>query len=292
MTAFFTNTVGGNPNPRHVRTGIPTGELMAVMHRRLAGTSVEGGLGVAPTAVDHGRIELELPLTPAMVGPTPDSLAMLHAALAVLCDAGLGLAATASREDFDGGVTLDLRVDLIRDVPAHARRLVLVGHGVTASAEHSVARAEVHDGDGCLIAQASGTLAASHDWPMIDPAAGRPRPLLDLATVFAGIAVDADGTVRIPVRPETENTRGIMHGAMLVAAALGAASAVRAGEPPARLLWFAAEFLRPVPAEIGELRARVEPVRNGRRFRSDRVDVVLPDGRTAVTVTCCTAVLG
>jgi acyl-coenzyme A thioesterase PaaI-like protein len=219
--------------------------------------------------------------------------AVLNAALAVLCDSGLGLAIMERRGDGDGGITLDLRVDLVQPVPPATRLLSLVSRAVHLAPDHGVSRADVHDDSGLLIAHAVGTLAVSPSLPIIDrdPAS---RPHLDLATVFEGVRVaDAGGpdvvAVHIPVRVETENTRGIVHGALLVAAGLVASREARRATAAGRLLWFSAEFLRPVPAEVGELRALVRPVRSSRRFANDRVELLLPDGRVAACVTTAVA---
>ena len=255
--------------------------LVDTLQRRLDAAGVEGSLGVRVLAAGGRRVRLELPLAPSFTDRSPGAVAALECALAVLCDCGLGLALTEERGDGDGGITLDLRVDQVREVLSGTRHLALAADALHLGEEHGVGRAEVRDDRGRLIAHAAGTMALSPSLPVVarDPAASE-RPDVDLATLFDGLEV-AGASARVPVAPETENTRGIVHGALLVGAALALA---RAGGHRGRLLSFSAEFLRPVPAEVGELRASIEPVRRGRRFVGDRTSLLLPDGRPAVTV--------
>ena len=263
-------------------TSAPAPALADAMRRRLAVTSVEGGLGVHVVAAGGGRVQLELPVPPSFTDGSPQGALMLESALAVLCDCGLGLALMERRGDGDGGITLDLRVDAVGDVLPRTRRLLLVAEGLHVGDEYGAGRVEVYDDRSRLLAHAAGTMAISASLPFVDrdPVAQDPRRL-DLATVFDGLEVDG-AQACVPIRPETENARGIVHGAMLVAAAVAISRAAGGG---GRLLSFGAEFLRPVPADIGELRATVAPVRRGRRFVSDRVALLLSDGRVAANVT-------
>lgn len=265
-----------------ISTTAPADALVDAMRRRLATTSVEGGLGVHVVAAGGGSVHLELPVPPSFTDGSPLGTLMLESALAVLCDCGLGLALMERRGDGDGGITLDLRVDVVGDVLPGTRCLVLVAEALDVGEEHGAGRVEVRDDRGRLLAHAAGTMAISASLPFVDrdPADQDPRRL-DLATVFEGLEVDG-AEACVPIRPETENTRGIVHGALLAA---GAVAVSRAAGDGGRLLSFGAEFLRPVPADIGALRATVVPVRRGRRFVSDRVELLLPDGRAAASVT-------
>jgi acyl-coenzyme A thioesterase PaaI-like protein len=233
-------------------------------------------------AAGDGRVHLELPVLPSFVDGSPEGVRALESALAVLCDCGLGLALMERRGDGDGGVTLDLRVDVVGDVLPGTRRLALVAEALHVAEEHGAGRVEVRDDRGRLLAHAAGTMANSASLPFVDrdPVDRRPRRL-DLTTVFDGLEVGGAGAC-VPIRPETENTRGIVHGALLAAAAVAVS---RGAGDAGRLLSFGVEFLRPVPADIGELRATIAPVRRGRRFLSDRIVLLLPDGRAAANVT-------
>lgn len=252
------------------------------MQRRLDAATVEGALGVRVLDAGGGRVRLEMPLPPSFTDGSRAGGALLESALAVLCDCGLGLALMERRGDGDGGITLDLRLDSVGEVLPNIRRLVLVAEGLHVGEQYGVGRAEVRDDAGRLIAHATGTMALSQSLPIIDRVPlGNDRETLDLATVFDGLEV-VGGVTRVPIRPETENTRGIVHGALLAAAALNISRA--AGER-GRLLSLSVEFLRPVPADVGDLEATVTPVRTGRRFLSDRISLSVPSGRVACTVT-------
>jgi len=255
--------------------------LAESMRRRLGPASVEGALGIRVIAAESRRVELELPL-PLRCGSSAVAGPALESALAVLCDCGLGLALMARRGDGDGGITLDLRVDAVAEIRPHTTYLRVVAEGVGVGDEHGCGRVDVFDDRGRLVAHAAGAMAMSPSLPIMerDPAVAEPRRL-DLGTLFDGLEL-TDGGADIPVRLEAENSRGIVHGALLAAAALAVS---RAGGSEGRLISFSAEFLRPVPADVGILRARVTPVRRGRRFLSDRIELLLPDGRTAAGVT-------
>jgi len=262
-------------------TSSPPIVLADTMQRRLDAASVEGALGVRVVAAGDGRVQLELPLPPLGSAGEHAAALVLESALAVLCDCGLGLAFMERRGAGDGGITLDLRVDAVEQIQPRATHLVLVAQALHAGEEHGSGRAEVYDDHGRLVAHATGTMAISPSLPTLERGSGAPaRPHLDLATLFDGLEV-RESVARVPIGPETENTRGIVHGALLGAAGLAVSRAAGRRGP---LLSFAVEFLRPVPADVGELRATILPVRRGRRFVSDRVDLLLPDGRTAASV--------
>jgi len=262
-------------------TSSPPVVLAETMQRRLDAASVEGALDVRVVAAGDGRVQLELPLPPIVSAGKRAGAVVLESALAVLCDCGLGLAFMERRGDGDGGITLDLRVDMVEQIGPQATHLVLVAQALHAGEEHGSGRAEVYDDQGRLVAHATGTMAISPSLPTVDrDPDDTARSPLDLATLFDGLDI-REALARLPIRPETENTRGIVHGALLAGAALAVSRAAGRSGP---LLSFTVEFLRPVPADVGELRATLAPVRTGRRFVSDRVDLLLPDGRLAASV--------
>lgn len=246
-------------------TSVPAALLAETMQRRLDEASVEGALGVRVLEAAEGRVRLELPLPPSATDGSESGASILESALAVFCDCGLGLALMERWGDGDGGITLELRVDLVGEILSPTRQLVLVAEGLHAGDDHGAGRVEVYDDRGRLVAHAAGGMAITPSLPVVerDPVVAA-RPRLDLATLFEGLVV-GDAVARVPIRPEAENTRGIVHGALLAAAALAVS---RAGEGRGgRLLSFSVEFLRPVPADVGELRATVVPVRRGATVR-------------------------
>ena len=243
---------------------------------------MESGAGLVPIAMGSGRAAFEVVAT----GGPGDLLR-----LAVGIDVALGVSVHRGTPAPTAGPTLDLRIDLIAQ-PAPGSRLCVEGEYLGHSGSSGSGRVVVRDEAGTTIAHAVGTMVVE---PGVTDRAAR------LARFVGVVPFDPDqlaeqlgrgpieGTdVRLPLTPSMGNLRGSVHGGVVLALACLAQD--RLPGPPTRTLSTSVEYFRPLPVE-GEVTCRTEPVRDGRRFRTLRSELVLDDTRTAAVVTttreCC-----
>lgn len=262
-----------------------------VMSSRFAASPVEGGLGVRVLAmVDRGdprpqRLRLAVPLragTPHLVG------------LAVATDTAIGIAVHSATPTPTAGPTLDLRLDAVADPAPGARSLEIVAEVLGAPAADGragTARALVTDDTGRTVAHGIATMVVEPYTPRT-PGGRRlgavDAPRLDVSRLVRTLATApvADDTLALPLGPWLGNLRGSMHGGLVLA--VGRLAAQRVTGVSGRTLGTAAEYLRPVPL-AGAVTCRIVPERVGRRFRTDRTELVLPDGKIAAIVRSATA---
>ncbi|WP_220187274.1 PaaI family thioesterase, partial [Pseudonocardia pini] len=155
-----------------------------------------------------------------------------------------------------------------------------------------VARALVRDDTGRTVAHAIGTMVIE---PLGDRTFGgrwqvlRELPRLDpekLAATLAAAPV-ADGALELDLTAALSNPRGTVHGGLVLV--IGRLAAERISGDVGRMLDTSVEYLRPLPLE-GVLTCRNVPERTGRRYRTHRTELVLPNGRVGAVVRTSTAV--
>jgi uncharacterized protein (TIGR00369 family) len=262
---------------------------------RFARSPVEGGLGLAPVEIGCGRVLLRIPLGPH----TRDATGRVSTVLvSVAVDTALGIAVHTSTPARSGGPTVELRVDHHGAPAAGATCLFVEGVGVHEDRSCGVGHVSVRDDLGTLIAHAAGTM-------VVDPLPmGQHRrvwkdftgvPKLDLAALPPGL--DGTGTgadpaeLRLTLSPTIANLRGDVHGGMVMAIAHAAQARLAAAHPaPSRPLTTTVDYLRPVPLS-GALTCRSTVVRDGRRFRTVRTELVRDDGKIAAAATGTVVVL-
>jgi acyl-coenzyme A thioesterase PaaI-like protein len=255
--------------------------------RRFAASPVEGGVAVRALAVGRrgtGRLTLEVPLR-------PDEPPLV--AVAVSVDTAIGMAVHSAPPTRIAGPTLDLRLDPVADPAPGARHLRVEGEVLGAPTEADptgVARALVVDDTGRTVAHAVGTMVIEPLGPRtyggLDKVVGLPRlevPRLVRALAAAPVAGDA---LALPLGPWLGNLRGSVHGGMVLV--IGRLAARRITGVAGRMLDTSVEYLRPLPLG-GTLTCRNVPERAGRRYRTDRTELVLPDGKIGAIVRSATA---
>ncbi|GAA1382324.1 hypothetical protein GCM10009613_09980 [Pseudonocardia kongjuensis] len=272
---------------------------------RMRRAPVETGLGMAPDpASTREDVRLRIPLHDGVRDATGRVLPLLPALLA---DSGIGYLVFSTGKLAAGAPTVDLRLDLAGTPAPQAAWLTAELSLLHLDDEIGVGRAEMRDDTGVLVAHAVVSMAvtAVPDRPgglarpggAIDPAAGGSRdggsgPGTDFRSAIPPfdpqrlrperLEFDGADAVLTP-GPSTVNLNGTTHGAVLSGFA-AAAQAAHLGDPAARPLSLAVEFLRPAHVDVA-LRARTTTVRDGRRFWAMRTELLLPDGRVAVRAT-------
>ncbi|MCF7548305.1 acyl-CoA thioesterase domain-containing protein [Pseudonocardia sp. WMMC193] len=258
--------------------------------RRFASAPVEGGLGVRVAAMADRRDPQpeRLRLTAPLRVGTPHLVT-----LAVATDTAIGIAVHSATPTQTSGPTLDLRLDAIADPAPGARSLEIVAEVLgtpTADDRAGAARALVTDDTGRTVAHGIATMVIE---PFTPRTPGRrpgtvDGPQLDVSRLVRTLATAplTDDTLTLPLGPWLGNLRGTMHGGLVLA--VGRLAAQRITGSTGRMLDTAVEYLRPVPL-AGTLTCRIVPERVGRRFRTDRTELVLPDGKIAAIVRSATA---
>lgn len=247
---------------------------------RLVLSAVEAGLGLAGMRTGPGRAELRAPLAPGSLRP---GLRLPPTLLAVAADAAVASAVFAHPASSPTGVTVELRVDQLAPVAPDARHLDVTAVALGVTDGFGSGRAEFRDDRGTLIAHAVGMMVGDSDGraplgpgsdarPPMDPEAVRIRPL-------------GDGSARVDVSESLLNSRGMLHGGILMALAQLAQDHCHntAGAAP-RPLRLGVSYLRPAPGE-GALHFRSEYVRRGRRLWTLRTEVLRSDGAIAAIAT-------
>ncbi|MEN3300171.1 PaaI family thioesterase [Pseudonocardia sp.] len=266
-----------------------------LLSSRFARSPVEGGTGLSAVEIDRGRVLLRVPLGPGTLDST-GRVSTLVTSVAV--DTALGIAVHTFTSTRSGGPTVELRVDHHAPPAAGASCLLVEGVGVHEDRTCGVGHVSVRDDLGTLIAHAAGTM-------VVDPMSiGQHRgiwkdftgvPKLDLTALPPGLEGTTTSTdpaeLRLPLSPSIANLRGDVHGGMVMAIAHAAQARLAAAHPaPCRPLTTTVDYLRPVPLS-GELTCRSTVVRDGRRFRTVRTELVRDDGKIAATATGTVVVL-
>ncbi|MEU7816605.1 acyl-CoA thioesterase domain-containing protein [Pseudonocardia sp. NPDC049154] len=261
---------------RQLSTALPDAHAR-MLAREFAAAPVEGGVGVVPTLLEHGRVALEVSSVP---GPG------LLPRLAIAVDIAIGVAVHRGTPEPSAGPTLELRLDMLAEPAASSVRLRLEGEYLSHSGGAGTARVTVQDTTGAAVAHAVGTMVV--EAPVADRDARLTRfvdiPPLDADRLVADVfAAPGDvRTVRLPVHASLSNLRGSVHGGVVLA--LGGLAQERAVGGPNRIRSTTVDYLRPLPTQ-GTVECRTETVRSGRRFRTLRSELLLPDGRIGAIVT-------
>jgi acyl-coenzyme A thioesterase PaaI-like protein len=259
----------------------PFDEHARMKVREFAADPVERGVGLVVTAMGAGRTGVEV----GVAGGPGD---LVRVAVAV--DSALGTAVHRATPTPSSGPTVDLRLDLVAD-PVPGTLTVdaqSLGHRGGAGA----GRIEVRDATGQLVAHAVGTMVV--EAPIANRSARMARfvdiPPLQPEAVDELVrrAPRAGSEVRVPLDRSLANLRGTVHGGVVLA--LGVLVQDRPGDPACRLRSATCAYLRPLPL-AGEVVGRLSTVRDGRRFRTLRTELLLPDGRTGAVVTAIHEVL-
>ncbi len=115
---------------------------------------------------------------------------------------------------------------------------------------------------------------------------------LNLAVVDAG---PEQVVLSMPVTPEVVHGGGVLCGQALLAAAdtamVLAMSAALGGFRPMTTVQLQTSFLRPVPADAGEVRVTCRLLRRGKSLSFGEVGIATPDGRLAAHATTTYALL-
>lgn len=266
--------MAGDSSSSALLTGGDTADKLLVL------SAVEAGLGLTGVRTGPGRAEFQAPLAPGSLGPgrrLPPTL------LAVAADAAVASAVFAHPASSPTGVTVELRVDQLAPVAPEARHLDVTAVALGVTDGFGSGRAEFRDDRGTLIAHAVGVMVGDSDGraplgprsdarPPMDPEAVRIQPL-------------GDGSARVDVSVGMLNSRGMLHGGVLMALAQLAQDHCHhtAGAAP-RPLRLGVSYLRPAPGE-DSLHFRSEYVRRGRRLWTLRTEVVRSDGAVAAIAT-------
>lgn len=244
-------------------------------------SAVEAGIGLTGVRTGPGRAEFRAPLAPGALGPDGGLSPTL---LSVAADAAVATAVFAHPAGSPTGVTVELRVDRLAPVAPEARHLDVTAVALGVTDGFGSGRAEFRDERGTLIAHAVGVMVGDTDgraplgsggevaYPPMDPEIVRIRPLMD-------------GSARVDVSVGMLNSRGMLHGGILMALAQLAQEHchLTAGAVP-RPLRLDVCYLRPAPGE-DSLHFRSEYVRRGRRLWTLRTEVLRSDGAIAAIAT-------
>ncbi|MHA6795380.1 hotdog fold thioesterase [Pseudonocardia bannensis] len=270
-------------SPAHPSDGSRPAALTA-LRERLAVAPVERGVGTAATALSPGRVRLEVPLRPDLVGADGTVNA---AVLTTTADCAIGMSVHSSVPGSRGGPTVELRLDHVGPVGAGARTLIVDGSVVHSDTRTGAGRAVLTDDTGVLVAHAVGTMAVDplrEGVPALgDAAAPGGGEAFDPVGLAALAGADPDGDpaeLRMTVRGSMSNLRGKVHGGVLMGFAHVAQDRFQAAHGVAvRRVSCTVDYLRPVPLDAGELVCRSEFVRRGRRFWTVRTTVSRSDGK-------------
>ncbi|MFI7670720.1 hotdog domain-containing protein [Nocardia sp. NPDC049526] len=246
--------------------GTMTGEFLPL-------SPVEAGVGLTARRVGLGRTELRAPLPPGSL----DAGRLSPALLAVAADSAVATAVFAHPAGSPTGVTVELRVDQLAPVAPGARHLDVSAVALGVTREFGTGRAEFRDDQGTLIAHAVGV--------MVGDTAGKPPPCYGdknppspMDPSILRVHSEADGSARVDVVGDMLNSRGVVHGGVVMALAqLAQERCHRAPGATLRPLGLSVSYLRPAPGE-DFLRFRSAYVRKGRRLWTLRTEVLRPDG--------------
>ncbi|MCW0213287.1 MAG: thioesterase family protein [Pseudonocardia sp.] len=263
---------------------------------RFARSPVEGGLGLTPVEIGRGRVLLRTLLGPG----TLDSAGRVSTLLvSVAVDTALGIAVHTSTPQRTGGPTVELRVDHHGAPAPGATCLYVEGLGRFADSTCGTGTVTVRDDLGTLVAGATGTMVVDplptgvHRRVWMD-VTGVPK--LDLAALPPGLdGTPTDGAdpaeLRVSLSRTAANLRGDVHGGMVMAVAHAAQARFAAAAPaPSRPLTTTVDYLRPLPPD-SEVSCRSVVVRDGRRFRTIRTELVREDGKIAATASGTVVIL-
>lgn len=244
-------------------------------------SAVETGVGLTGMRTGPGRAEFRAPLAPASLGPRRR---LPPALLAVAADVAVATAVFAHPASSPTGVTVELRVDRLAPAAPDARHLEVTAVALGVTDGFGTGRAEFRDDQGNLIAHAVGVMVGDADGrPPLGAGGEVSRPPMD--PEILRVLPQADGSARMDVVPGMLNSRGMLHGGVLMALAqLAQEHCHRAAGAIPRPLDLSVSYLRPAPG-VDSLHFRSTYVRKGRRLWTLRTEVLRSDGAIAAIAT-------
>lgn len=246
--------------------GTTTGDSLAL-------SAVEAGVGLTAMRVGPGRTALHAPLPPGSLR----SGRLSPALLGVAADCAVATAVFAHPAGSPSGVTVELRVDQLAPVAPGARYLDVSAVALGVTREFGTGRAELRDDRGTLIAQAVGVMVGDADGRP-PRGAGGDDPTSPMDPEILRVRPEGDGSARVDVVAGMLNSRGVVHGGVLMALTrLAQERCHSAAGATVRPLGLNVSYLRPAPGE-DFLRFRSGYVRKGRRLSTLRTEVLRPDG--------------
>lgn len=269
------------------------GEL-ASLAGHLAGSPVEGGLGITPVAARPGHFRAHVPLPSGAVGGNGR---VSTTVLAVAADCGLGVGVHSTLPGSFGGPTVQLRLDWAGgQLPPDTPFLQVEGWALDSGPVCGSGRVEIREPSGALVATAVGLMAmtatARQESPEPESGADVRRPRCTPDTVQVHPESVDRSLVAVPLTPAMENSLGSVHGGVLMAVADVAQAAFRDHHGATRPLSLTVEYLRPARVDAGLLSCRSSFVRRGRRYWTVSTEVRRPDGTPVIVGTGTSLVLG
>lgn len=218
-------------------------------------------------------------------------------AFGVLVDTVIGMEIYIGRPAGTHSVTTELSFDVLTSPPWHGSELVARASSIGRDGDSGVARCEIVDGDGSLVAVATGRLrliSAEGAVPADEEFLPRARPPADHRSLLATLGVvdgriDRDGdTARMEVaaEPGFENGGGSVHGGVLFCASELVTAGLAEPGTPERTVSVRMHFVRPARVDL-PVTATARILHRGRSDSVYQVGTHGPAGKpyTLATVT-------
>jgi len=278
-----------------VETGARWRTAARLSNQRLVEAPVEGQLGMSVDEMSPAGVRTRMPIP---VGELAEAGGGLEVATSVLADTAAGVALSAYQGH--GGPTIELRLDHVAAPTERARWLI-----AEASVRHEVAGAAylaamVRDDTGSEVARATGHFLLARGSRGVAPPPlpnsssvapsehGGPATKTMSDGLFRALVPGADpADWALPASEWLANARYDVHGGVLLAIGQLAQRRIQEADgtgaelTPLRI---ETDYLRPVPADGGELRCRTAYVRRGRSFCTLRSELARADGKLAAVV--------
>jgi acyl-coenzyme A thioesterase PaaI-like protein len=263
-------------------------------NQRLVEAPVERQLGMSVDEMSPAGVRTRMPIP---VGELAGAGGGREVATSVLADTAAGLALSAYQGH--GGPTIELRLDHVAAPAERARWLIAEAAVLHEVAGAAYLAAVVCDDTGQEVARATGHFVLARGSrgvaspPLSHSSAGEPSerggPASEMTDgLFRALAPGADPADWVlPASEWLANARYDVHGGVLLAIGqLAQRRFQEADDASAALtaLRIETDYLRPVPADGGELRCRTGYVRRGRSFCTLRSELARADGQLAAVV--------
>jgi acyl-coenzyme A thioesterase PaaI-like protein len=263
-------------------------------NQQLVEAPVEGQLGMSVDELSPAGVRTRMPIP---VGELAEAGGGLEVATSVLADTAAGVALSAYQGH--GGPTIELRLDHVAAPAEQARWLIAEAAVLHEAAGAAYLAAVVRDDTGQEVARAAGHFVLARGSrggaspPLPNSSAGEPAerggPASEMTDgLFRTLAPGGDPADWVLSASEwLANARYDVHGGVLLAIGqLAQRRFQEADDASAALapLRIETDYLRPVPADGGELRCRTGYVRRGRSFCTLRSELARADGQLAAVV--------
>lgn len=218
-------------------------------HRAMTGPP-EVTFGVADLALDDGAVTATMKLDARHT--YRDQVAM--GALGVLVDDALGFAILANRPDGFWSVSTEMRIDMLRPLPAVGAAVRVRASSIASSRSGGAATGEVLAPDGGVIAvgvQRSKFIEGTPGDLPPPVATGSAHVNRSMLATLGGTVTHDDEVTRLALNagPRLINSLQILHGGVsFAAAALAAACELEARGGPAQPVSAHVSYARPIPA--------------------------------------------